>query len=153
MVIKMSNNKLAIVLIRGMVNISPDVKKTLELLRLHKKHVCVVVEDNEVSRGMVRRVKDYVTYGTIDQETFETILEKRAQLTLDKKIDTKKIAKDYFDNQIKLKEFESLGLKPFFRLHPPKGGFERGGIKMPYAKGGVLGDRKDNMKDLISKML
>ena len=25
-------------------------------------------------------------------------------------------------------------LKPFFRLHPPKGGFERKGIKKPFMK-------------------
>ena len=33
MVTKMSNNKIAVILVRGLVNISPDVKKTLELLK------------------------------------------------------------------------------------------------------------------------
>lgn len=148
----MSNNKLAIIQIRGTVNLSPDVRKTLELLRLHRKHVCVVVDDNAVNRGMLKKVKDYTTYGEIDKATFDLMLEKRAEL-IEEKVDLKKLSEDYFSSKLALKEFETRGVKPFFRLHPPIGGFERKGIKMPYAKGGVLGDRKDKIKDLIVKML
>jgi large subunit ribosomal protein L30 len=161
MVVKMSENKkIAIILIRGMVNISPDVKKTLELLRLKQKHACVVIDDNEVSRGMIQRVKDYTTYGTIDEPFFKEMLDKRGEMVgkiriskSKEKIDTAKIAKEYFSAKMKLRDFESKGIKPFFRLAPPIKGFERKGIKMPFAKGGVLGQRGDAIKDLIVKML
>jgi large subunit ribosomal protein L30 len=156
----MSSHKLAVVLIRGTVNLSPDVRKTLELLRLKNKHVCVVVDDNKVNRGMLQRVKDYVTYGEIDEKFYKEMLDKRAEMfgklkvsESKEKVDTAKIAKDYFAGSISLRDFEEKGVKPFFRLSPPKGGFERKGIKMPYAKGGVLGNRGENMKDLIAKML
>lgn len=156
----MSNNKLAVILIRGMVGISPDVKKTLELLRLKQKHALVVVDNNEVNRGMLQRVKDYTTYGVIDEAFFKEIIEKRGELvgqdkvSSDKKFDAAKVAKEYFAGTLKLRDFESkFNLKPFFRLHPPIGGFERGGIKMPFAKKGVLGQRGDKIKELISKML
>lgn len=156
----MSNNKLAIVLVRGMVSISPDVKKTLELLRLKQKHICVVVDDNEVNKGMLQRVKDYTTYGVIDEAFFKEIIEKRGELvgqtkvSADKKFDAAKVAKEYFAGEVKLRDFESkYELKPYFRLHPPIGGFERKGIKMPFAKGGVLGQRNDAIKLLIAKML
>lgn len=38
-------------------------------------------------------------------------------------------------------------------LHPPRGGFERKGIKAPFTTGGVLGYRGDAINELIKKML
>lgn len=162
MVIKMSENKmLAVILIRGLVNISPDVKKTLDLLRLRNKHCCVVIENNDVNLGMVQKVKDYVTYGLISEDLFCSMLDKRGELigktkicNSNEKILTKEIAKDYFAKKIKVKDLIDKKIKPFFRLAPPVGGFERKGIKMPFAKGGVLGKRDDEaIKVLITKML
>ena len=155
----MTDKKLAVILIRGTINTSPDVKKTLDLLRLRKKNACVVIENTEVNRGMVQRIKDYATYGLIDEAFFKEIIEKRGELVgkdkvADSKFDSAKVAKEYFSGKLKSREFtEKYNLKPFFRLHPPIGGFERKGIKMPYAKGGVLGNRGEEIKELISKML
>ena len=156
----MSENKIAVILVRGLIGTSPDVKKTLELLRLKKKHACVVIDNNEVSRGMVQRVKDYTTFGTIDEKTYKEMLDKRGELvgqvkaSTDKSFDSAKIAKEFFVGKLKLRDFESThNLKPFFRLHPPIKGFERGGIKLPFSKKGVLGDRAEAIKDLIFKML
>jgi large subunit ribosomal protein L30 len=150
------SSKFAIVLIRGMVGISPDVKKTLELLRLKQKHAAVVVDQTTENKGMLDRIKDYATFGTIDEAFYKEMLEKRGE-TIGKdeiKIDAAKIAKEYFAGKVKLREFsEKYNLKPFFRLHPPIGGFERKGIKMPFGKGGVLGNRGEKIKELISKML
>lgn len=159
MVIKMSN-KIAVVQIRGTVATHPNVRKTLELLRLHKKHSCVVVDQTPEISGMIERVKDYVTYGLVDESFFKELLDKRGEMvgkekvSDNTKVDTAKIAKEYFSGDLKLRDMEEkYGVKPFFRLHPPKGGFERRGIKMPFVKGGVLGNRGDNIKELISKML
>lgn len=155
----MAENKLAVILIRGTLNTHPDVKKTLELLRLKKKHTCVVVDNNQVNIGMLQKVKDYVTFGTIDEVAFAEIIVKRGELVGQtkvegSKVDAKKVAKEYFEGKLKLREFtEKYNLKPFFRLHPPKGGFERGGIKTPFAKGGVLGNRREKVNELIVKML
>lgn len=155
MVIKMSSTKLAVVLIRGTIGTHPDVKKTLELLRLKKKHACVVIDDNAINRGMLQKVKDYTTFGVVDEAFYAEMLDKRGETIgqVTNKVDSKKIAKEYFAGKVKLKELELQGLKPFFRLHPPKGGFERAGIKMPYSKKGVLGDRKEAIKDLLVRML
>ena len=152
------NKKIAVILIRGMVGIHPDVKRTLELLRLKKKHACVVIDDTEVSRGMLQRVKDYTTYGTIDESFFAKMIEKRGELVgkkkVDSKFDAKKVAKEYFAGKLKLNEFETkYSLKPYFRLAPPVKGFERKGIKKPFAVGGVLGQRGEKISDLISRML
>lgn len=160
MVTKMSSGKkIAVVLIRGLVGTSPDVKKTLDLLRIRNKHVCVVVDDNEVNKGMLQKVKDYTTYGPIDEVFFKEMLDKRGEMIgktklSESKIDTAKLAKEFFAGKIKARDFEEQNIKPHFRLHPPIGGFERKGIKMPFAKGGVLGKRdEESIKALITKML
>ena len=38
------------------------------------------------------------------------------------------------------------------RLHPPRGGYERKGIKQQYTQGGVLGKR-ESMDKIVEKML
>ncbi|MFC1723510.1 uL30 family ribosomal protein [Nanoarchaeota archaeon] len=40
-----------------------------------------------------------------------------------------------------------------FHLHPPRGGFERKGIKKPFYLKGALGYRGDKIGDLLKKML
>ena len=47
------------------------------------------------------------------------------------------------------KKPEDLGLKPFFGLHPARGGIDS---KYHYPKG-VLGDHGENINKLIMKML
>ena len=151
--------KIAIVQIRGTVKTHPDVRKTLELLRLKQKHACVVVDDNEVFRGMLKKIKDYTTYGTIDEEAYVKMLDSRGECVgkgslKDNKVDSKKLAKEYFSGDLKLRDFESkFKVKPYFRLHPPIGGFEKGGIKKTFNQKGVLGDRGDQISKLIEKML
>jgi len=59
--------------------------------------------------------------------------------------------KEFFESKKTLKDVP--GLKNFFRLNPPKGGFERKGIKIQYSLGGALGYRKEKINDLVVKML
>ena len=153
--VRMENKKLAVILIRGKVNMNYSLKKTLEYLRLHKKHSCSVIDDTPENRGMIQKVKDYTTFGYVDSDLFKKMLEKRGETySKKKKFDCEKISKNYFGKKIKLREFkEEYGVKPFFRLAPPKGGFEKKGIKMPFAKRGALGQREDKIEELIKKML
>jgi large subunit ribosomal protein L30 len=152
----MNNQKIAVILVRGLVSVDINIKKTLELLRLQQKHVCVVLDNTPENLGMAKKVKDYVTYGLIDETFYTTMLEKRSLVVgkSDVKIDAAAIAKEYFAGEVKLRDFETkFTIKPFFRLHPPIGGFERGGIKKPFSMKGVLGDREDKISTLITKML
>ena len=55
------------------------------------------------------------------------------------------------ENKIKLKDVP--GMKTYFRLKPPVKGFERNGIKKPFSLGGALGYRKDNINNLLRKMI
>lgn len=118
--------ELALILIRGTVNVQQPIKDTLTMLRLRKKHVCIILPDTPTVRGMIRQVKDLITWGTIDAEG-KKLLAKR-------------------------EEKDGKG-KPFYRLSPPRGGFERKGIKVPFKLGGALGDRGNEISKLISKMV
>jgi len=121
--------KFAVILIRGLVGSRKPIRDTLAMLRLKKKHACVVVENTPSYNGMLVKVKDYVTYGEISDETYKELVSKRGKKDKEGK------------------------LKPFFELAPPKGGFEKNGIKKSFQQGGVLGYRKEKINDLIKKML
>jgi large subunit ribosomal protein L30 len=69
-------SKIAVILIRGTIGLSHELKKTLTMLRLKRKNNCVVIDDKPSLVGMVKRVKDYATWGEADKETL-AILEKK----------------------------------------------------------------------------
>ena len=93
------SGKLAIVLVRGVVGVAQPVKDTLSLLRLHKKNYCVVVDNNPVNIGMIKKVKDYVTWGEIDENTFKELVEKSQDLLAEEAlVEEKKIMERFFNS-------------------------------------------------------
>ena len=58
----------AVVRVRGQVNIKPKIKRTMKIMRLNRVNHCVIIPENEVYKGMLNIVKDYVTWGEIDSE-------------------------------------------------------------------------------------
>jgi len=145
--IEKSNPKnLAIIRIRGITGIKKGIKDTLNMLYLYHNNYCVVVNDKLL--GMIKKVKDYVTWGEIDDETYKLLVEKRGEEFKGRETDSKK--------KIKYKKFiivNNKKYKKYFRLNPPRGGFERKGIKVPFSIGGALGYRKEKINDLIKKMV
>lgn len=140
---------LAIVRIRGDVNLDYDRRETFNRLGLGKKYTCVVImKPGEIELGMLKKIKDLVAYGEINEETFEKLIEKRAQLiNKAKKIDAKKTAQELEAG----KSYKELNLKSYFRLHPPRGGIES---KKHFGVGkGVLGNNKEGINKLIGRML
>ena len=152
---------LAVIRIRGTVEINPKNGKTLELLMLHKPNHLVLVPDSKEMSGMVRKVKDYVTFGEISGDACAVLLEKRGRLLGNKRIDKAFLQKNKFENFAALakaviessKKLKELGIKPVFRLSPPSKGFERAGIKKSFHIGGALGYRKGNINELLEKMV
>ncbi len=155
-------NIIAIVRVRGDIGINKKIKDTLNFLKLYRKNTCVVIPDSPDYLGMLRKIKDYTTFGELDRDVFVSLLEKRGKITTKQKLtesylkekvkkDFKQFADDFYEFKISFKDVP--GLKKFFKLHPPIGGFERGGIKKPFSIGGVLGYRGKEINKLISKML
>jgi len=138
--------KVAIIRIRGITGIEKGIKDTLNMLCLYHNNYCVVVSDKLL--GMIKKVKDYVTWGEIDDETYKLLVKKRGEEYKGRLTDSKK--------KINYKKFIVINnkkYKKYFRLSPPRGGFERKGIKVPFTKGGALGYRKEKINDLIKKMV
>lgn len=146
---KQDNHKFAVVLVRGMIGLKHDVKETLKLLRLNHKNYCVVIEDNLVNKGMLRKVKDYITWGEIDEATFKQLAENRGQEYLGPEKDSK--GKIDYSNRFFV--YNNKKLKKYFRLNPPRKGFGRKGIKMPFKVGGALGYRGEKINDLLQRMI
>lgn len=131
--------------IAGKVGIDSHVEETLNRMRLRKKYVAVILEDNENNRKLILRVRNFIAYGKISEETFAKLMEKRAQGINGKKVDFSKIT------LADAKDLEKKNVKPFFRLHPPRKGIES---KKHFGKGkGVLGDNKEAINQLLERML
>jgi large subunit ribosomal protein L30 len=147
----------AVVRLRGRHDIHKEIRDTLEMLRLHKKYHCVIVPENDSFRGMLQKVKDYVAYGEISSEVLAELLRKRARLPGNKRLDENYVkektgmgidefAKAVLEGKAKISD---LGIKPVFRLHPPRGGLKN--IKWHYPMG-ELGYQGENINKLIYKM-
>ena len=118
---KEKEKELAVVRIRGSIKVNKKIVDTLNMLNLRNQHNCILIKNTSTNMGMIKKCKDYITWGEVNSET-KKLLEPRKK-------------------------------KKFFILAPPKGGFERKGIKLPFTLGGVLGFRGDNINILIKKMI
>jgi len=148
--------KIAIVRVRGLWGKAPKVRFTFSHLRLERLNHCSVYEDNATLRGMLNKIKDYATWGEIDQKTLEMLVSKRGYIgnskfcdvAKEKKLDAAAIAADVCGNKKKLSDF---GLTQFFRLTPPAKG--HGSIKKALSQGGSLGARTSaQMISLLKSM-
>lgn len=146
---KESAGRLAVILIRSRTQITRNILDTLDMLKLLKRNVCVVVDDTPAMRGMVDKVKDYVTFGTLSDDMYEQLIQKRAEEYCGRLSDSKDLIK-YDSRYI---EHNGKRYKCFFRLSPPRKGYGRKGIKSPFAVGGALGNRHEKINDLIERML
>jgi large subunit ribosomal protein L30 len=124
-----SSEKLALILVRGVIHAKRDIIATMDTLLLRQKLACSVLANTPTNMSAAIKCKDYVAFGEISEETYKELVSKRGE-------------KDAEGN-----------IKRYFRLHPPRGGFERKGIKVPFQKGGALGYRGTKMNELILKML
>ena len=120
---KRQNIKIAAVLIRGLIGVRGNIKDTLKMLNLNKKHACSVFETSPSVLGMMKKCKDYITWGEINDETIKSLSKRKTHKA------------------------------NVFKLCPPKGGFERKGIKNPFSLGGALGYRAKEINDLIKRMI
>ena len=143
-----SNKKqLAVVLVRGMTGMRAPVKDTLYMLRLRRKNHCVIVPNTPALVGMLVKVKDYITWGEVDEGTFEELVAARGEMFQEPFMDRKR------KYSYKCLEFKGKKYKPYFRLNPPRQGFGRKGVKVSFRAGGSLGYRGEEMNSLLKRMM
>ncbi len=151
---------LLVVRVRGTINTPTPVRTTLLQLRLFKRHTATIIPDTPIYRGMLQTAKDWISWSSIDPATVEKILISRGQKIGGKKINSedfkpwgfksiKDMSKSISTGETALKNIE--GLKPFFRLSPPKGGYKVS-TRRSSGQGGILG-QYSNLLTLTERML
>ncbi len=137
---------IAIIRITGLVEVPSGVQEALFRLHLRHKYNATLVHENSSMAALLKKVRNFVAYGQIDKETLVALLTKRSKSVSSKKIDPVTAAA-----QLEKKSLQEIGIKPYFRLHPPRGGIDS---KVHFPIGhGVLGDNKEKINDLIQRML
>lgn len=143
-----NKEKIAVVLVRGLVKTRHSVRDTLKMLRLCHPNHCVVLGPSPPILGMLRKAKDFITWGEIDEKTFQELVEKHGQPYLGRETCSK--GKLHYQ---KFFVYQNKKYQKSFRLNPPRKGFGRKGIKIPFKVGGALGYRGKKINDLIRRML
>lgn len=138
---------LAVILLRGLVKTRKEVKDTLKMLRLHRKNHCVIVHERNI--GMLRKARNWITWGKISEETLRDLILKRGRYPGRKRVKESDV--DKIMNEIKSKKPREWSIVPVFRLSPPSKGFKKS-IKKYYPDG-ELGDRKEKINDLLKRMM
>lgn len=138
---------LVVVQVRGTVKARKPIIDTLRMLNLGKQNQCVILSPTASSKGMLAKVKDYVTWGEITPEMHKELVTKRGNVYLGRTMDRKK------KYAYSVLEFEGKKYLPYFHLNPPRGGYGKRGVKMPYTLGGALGYRREKINALLQRMI
>jgi len=148
--------------VRGQVRVRPQIEDTLDKLLLGRLHQARVLKLTPSLQGMITKAKDYITWGEIDEETIVALLTKRGRLPGNKRLSEeylrknstfrtfKSLAKAIADGKASVSDVE--GLKPVFRLTPPRKGF-KGKKYLAVGMGGITGYRGAGINQLASKMI
>ena len=62
---------IAVIRLRGSMKIKKDIGVTLEMLRLKRVNTLSLLPDNKVTMGMIRKVDDFVAWGTISDDLLQ----------------------------------------------------------------------------------
>lgn len=148
----------AVIRIRSPRRKSQKIEDTLRSLGLNQVNHCTIMSEDSISKGMLNKVKDLVTWGEIEEDTLIDLLRNKSNLEEDLTDDyvsektgyddIEDFADKLMEDSVKIEEIP--GLKNLFRLNPPRGGFRS--VKKPYRTGGSLGYRGKDINNLIEKM-
>ena len=150
-----------VIRVRGQPDVNYNIEYTMGLLGLNKVNNCAVIPENASTKGMLQVIKDYCTWGEIDEATLAALIRARGKVVGDKALDddylkensefksVDEMAKAIIENNYKMRDV--VGVKPIFRLHPPIKGYE--GNKRSFQTGGALGYRGQKINDLVNRMI
>ncbi len=182
-----------VVRMKGTVNVPRWANLTLESLHLDKKFRATIIPENEQSLGMLRKIKEWVSWSSVDDSFVKEFIEKKGRVSASRlvnattnaaaattdavddrdknnsggnvgkkentggdgnsqnpqNVDLDKVASAISQNQLYLSKIP--GIKPWFALSPPKGGFRKKS-KRSYSQNGVLGENKE-LVSLVKRMM
>ena len=136
----------------------------METLKMESTFRARLLESSPSTLGMLRAAKNLVAWGQVDPEVLEGLLRKRAEREGSKELNDDfakvffkreniaELAKSIVAGEINVKDLWLAGVKPRFRLHPPKGGFKRS-TRRAATDGGELGYRGEGINRLVRRMI
>merc|ERR1712157_560563 len=160
--------KLAVVVrIRGINQVSPRVKKILQLLRLRQIGNTTFVKLNKATNMMLNIAQPYITWGYPNLKTVRELIYKRGH----GKVNGQRIALN--DNAVVEENVGNIGLQSVedliheiytvgpnfkrannflwtFKLSAPNGGYRR--VTNHFVEGGDFGNRDDKINNLVRRM-
>ncbi len=155
------NKTIAVVRVRGTVSAQKEARETLSLLHLDHTNHAILIDDRPSYKGMLQRVGNYVTWGEVTKETVSEMLQKRARLLGNKKLDEEYLTKIGYKTFDELAEALINGkvehgklpfMTPLFKLHPPTKGY-KGKTKKTFRQGGEAGYRGEAINALVTRMI
>jgi large subunit ribosomal protein L30 len=133
-----------VIRISGLVEMLSGMNETLFRMHLRKKYSAILLKETEGNKNLLQLIRNFVAYGPIDKATLELLISKRGISLNKKRVDYKRAVEI-----IESEGIDKAGIKPYFRLHPPRGGIKS---KIHFPKG-VLGDNKEKINELVRRML
>lgn len=144
----------------GMINSTVPVRKALTELKVARRFSASLVPDDGPSLGMLRLCKNYLAWAPVDSELLVALLKTRGMVSGTRRLDARALAslgfKKYetFAEKI-LKDGTRLsaypGIKPFFRLSPPRGGLKLSSRRQATERG-ILGNNP-KLPEIVRRML
>ena len=134
--------------IAGEVNLDGSVSEFLSRLRMRRKYSAVLMQNTPENVATLNKLRDVVAFGPIDEATLKELIKARAQM----KDTTKKLDVDKTLTQVQKEDHNEWDIKPFFRLHPPRGGIDSR-LHFGVSKKAVLGNNKEKINELVRRML
>ncbi|MFB6246741.1 MAG: uL30 family ribosomal protein [Candidatus Pacearchaeota archaeon] len=123
---KQGTKRIVAVRIAGKNKMKKDIEETLQRLNLKDKYNCLVIEKSDQQKmGMIKKAKDFIAFGELDDETLKKLEESRSP--------------------------EEKNIGKVFRLHPPRGGIDT--KKHSGVGKGVLGNNKEKINQLLQRMI
>ena len=152
-----------VIRVRSDRGVKPKIRDTMSMLNLTRVNHAVLIPDTPAYAGMLHKAKDYITWGEADADTIATLISERGRLVGDKPVTDAlvKTGSDFSTIKAVSKAIASGeagtgdidGMKPVFRLHPPRGPKGWGGIKRSFTVGGALGFRGEAITELAGRMM
>ena len=152
-----------VVRMKGTVNIPNWARTTLDNLHLQKKFRATLIPENEQTLGMLQKIKEVVAWTSVEESFIREFIEKKGRYSSSKLLSSNTESKKDNNNSPDINSMISdiskndsflskiSGLKPWFALNPPKGGFKRKS-KTLYSQNGILGEN-DELLDLVKRMM
>ena len=67
--------------------VTKKIRDTMMMLNLTRVNHATLVPENVTYLGMLKKSKDYITWGEVDADTIETLLKERGRMVGDKPVD------------------------------------------------------------------